>query len=590
VAITASFNMLTLAVKSRLIRDLGEMFRDHPVFGDELAVVNTYGFEQRIKYGIVVKGASAETIQQSPDNWMGNMRSHVSLAKIKGKPGTSLEWVTEDTHNLYRMVENEDVTATVSGQTATVSQTPIRKPAPQTAPGGFSGVIVWVGNKHVEPSHIDYERGVLTFPSWVDIGNDTVLVTYQHQHLALPGYYVVTMDSPNTFTVTTVLNRDIKYPPGFSVVMELPDDTPETVVVKVNGAVVSASLYDHCPFRQRITFLQAPPSGVITVEADALPVTWTYLQPRFYRVGDFPWHAGNAYRLPVEPVDALIQDTPFRLVGDRLYVDAPLPVDQDVVLLERVVPVGDVHTGTLFGTVTNYDVPSVWAGSLRVQLGSRLLAPSEFSHDPATGKLQLLTIPQDFEGVWITYAEVIGVSEPFAIEQNFHTDNQAIPGVILHFAKGYQEGDQQVVIVTREREMVARVHGGMWRQTLSLDLYSMDTLNQDYLLDETAKAIWMKLKPIWDAEGWTIERLSPGGEAEESYEDSPGDMQYTANFQVTVLSDWEVREPIAVINRAVELGERVIYQDGAEEWQEFRNKDVVDLPFDDRAERERWSD
>lgn len=55
-----------------------------------------YSFAERPQYGIILKTGSASKVQFSADNFVGTVQSFVTLAKIPGYVGTSVEWIRED--------------------------------------------------------------------------------------------------------------------------------------------------------------------------------------------------------------------------------------------------------------------------------------------------------------------------------------------------------------------------------------------------------------------------------------------------------------------------------------------------------------
>lgn len=62
-------------------------------------IQDRYAFEERPQMGIIVKGASANKVQLSADNFLGPIESHVMLAYM-GAPVFPLEWVKEDSSTL----------------------------------------------------------------------------------------------------------------------------------------------------------------------------------------------------------------------------------------------------------------------------------------------------------------------------------------------------------------------------------------------------------------------------------------------------------------------------------------------------------
>lgn len=88
---------LTEAIRRRLIKELRDFWTLHPHFPDLVNNIQSkYSFEERPPYGIVVKTGNASKIHYTADNFMGTGISYVTLAKIPGYPGVSVEWARED--------------------------------------------------------------------------------------------------------------------------------------------------------------------------------------------------------------------------------------------------------------------------------------------------------------------------------------------------------------------------------------------------------------------------------------------------------------------------------------------------------------
>ena len=84
-------------MKNRLIQELRAFWATHPKYQDlPDNIQGKFSFQQRPQYGIVLKTGAANKVQLSADNFMGTVQSYLSLARIPGYPGTSVEWVRED--------------------------------------------------------------------------------------------------------------------------------------------------------------------------------------------------------------------------------------------------------------------------------------------------------------------------------------------------------------------------------------------------------------------------------------------------------------------------------------------------------------
>jgi len=100
------FYRITNVVKKLIIKELQQLFNDHPVFGNgELVITNKYQFEERPKYAIIVKTANADSIKLGLDNYKGIIESYTTLANLKNIPGRMIEWVQEDIANVKNLVK-----------------------------------------------------------------------------------------------------------------------------------------------------------------------------------------------------------------------------------------------------------------------------------------------------------------------------------------------------------------------------------------------------------------------------------------------------------------------------------------------------
>jgi len=117
------FAHLTLAVRDRIIHELRGFWNDDPRYvGLSNNIQGKYSFEERPQFGMVVRTGGASNIVLSPDNFIGTVKSTVSLARLKEfKPYGSIEWVKEDamasanSPGVYVIKIFDDPNANVSG-------------------------------------------------------------------------------------------------------------------------------------------------------------------------------------------------------------------------------------------------------------------------------------------------------------------------------------------------------------------------------------------------------------------------------------------------------------------------------------------
>lgn len=94
----------TTAIKRRIIEELRRFWSEHPKYQDDLPnhIHGKYAFTEQGQHSIVVLNASGNVVSLSPDNFQGTVKSYVHLARVGQYPGTSIEWVREDSLAIRR--------------------------------------------------------------------------------------------------------------------------------------------------------------------------------------------------------------------------------------------------------------------------------------------------------------------------------------------------------------------------------------------------------------------------------------------------------------------------------------------------------
>jgi len=96
---------ITNAIKKIIIRELKTLYKDHPLFGENLSISNKFQHKERPKYAIVIKSATGNSLKLSLDNHKGVFKSYTTLANLKNQPGRMIEWVKEDVENICNLVK-----------------------------------------------------------------------------------------------------------------------------------------------------------------------------------------------------------------------------------------------------------------------------------------------------------------------------------------------------------------------------------------------------------------------------------------------------------------------------------------------------
>lgn len=104
---------LTEQTKELVIGELRKFWANHPRYRDIVDnIQGKFSFDERPQYGIIVKTGNATKVQLAPDNYVGQVVSHVSLANVAGSRNSSLEWVRED---IRAITDNNGVFPTQPG-------------------------------------------------------------------------------------------------------------------------------------------------------------------------------------------------------------------------------------------------------------------------------------------------------------------------------------------------------------------------------------------------------------------------------------------------------------------------------------------
>jgi len=89
------YYILTRQLKNIIKDTLRECFDTHPKY-KEIDVQTSYVFKERPSYAIVVNSTGTSFTKLSADQQVGHLYSYAILARILGKPCTSIEWIKED--------------------------------------------------------------------------------------------------------------------------------------------------------------------------------------------------------------------------------------------------------------------------------------------------------------------------------------------------------------------------------------------------------------------------------------------------------------------------------------------------------------
>jgi hypothetical protein len=129
-------------------------------------------------------------------------------------------------------------------------------------------------------------------------------------------------------------------------------------------------------------------------------------------------------------------------------------------------------------------------------------------------------------------------SGPFAVKE-YEENHDAIPGVVISIGKRAKKDDRQIVVVSEFRESQAAIYGGHWDMSLSLGVISKDTRQMEEMTDQIVNWLWGVRKNLMEFEGITLNKVEPTGEAEETFNETTGDLYFESSVDISIMTEWQ---------------------------------------------------
>ena len=143
----------------------------------------------------------------------------------------------------------------------------------------------------------------------------------------------------------------------------------------------------------------------------------------------------------------------------------------------------------------------------------------------------------------IYYTEYITDFEPYEVRPDY-TYSELIPGVLIHFGRNLNDGDQQAVVVYDERKPVYKEYGGRFDVSVDIDIIARDVHSQADISDHMVVWTWGVLRERLANWGLNMNDVSYGGESEEAYDENGDDYFYNASMGFTIQTEWCIHVPI----------------------------------------------
>jgi hypothetical protein len=229
------YQNLMYGVKRRILREVEEAFLNHPAFSEKVIVKNKFPYEERPQYGVILRNTSASLMRMSADNYMADLKSHVRLATDKNNPGVAIEWVRENTNDITKYIENEDVSSQVDPTNRLFyTAHPIVSGPAETEYAVSSGqIVVTVNNLVAQVESVDGKKGQFILSGCPSSGS-LIKVSYWYRTIAPPGLYYVDFTEDTEFYIDPayVINKEVLFEKTTGL---------ETTVSLAHGTIVPTS-------------------------------------------------------------------------------------------------------------------------------------------------------------------------------------------------------------------------------------------------------------------------------------------------------------------------------------------------------------
>lgn len=521
----------------------------------------------------------------------------MALVNVADFPGQSIEWVREDTKNMFPLVR-EDLSNQVLG--TNISFQLSKKPVVSVDNDGESVILTKPDMNSIEikvdgrESHVSYIDGLtgvvkLTIPP--PLGS-VVTARYRYRALALAGYYGVEMVDESHFVVDPLITKN-SVPLTYGTAkgtyiffnMDVADDDFSLIV---DETILGKDYYTYDSIKKTVTFLKKPGPGAFHILSKSLNrlliagTEWTFFSQVTRKILKKNTSGFETYiELPDEkPLESSIEiyldhvpifrSESLEKYAPRQSLTFSVENRKRVNFSRKLLPNrGLLATYLYYNTTVRDNVPvsevfaiegsyklsdtNILSKTLEVRFNGHLLSKEsgDFSFDSTTNEISFNLLPQENDIVTASYMYVQNTLGPFEIKP-YQYNNEVIPGVILSFGKRLTKGDKQMVIVFDKRDVVADEFGGKFNLSFDVTAVALDPIQQEEIADLTYMFLLSK-KQMFDSEGLALEEVSMQGESEQVYEDNTTEQMYMANLSVKFVTDWHIRNTISVKLRDIHV-------------------------------------
>ena len=559
---------LTRALKRKIIGELKLCFRHHfPEHKDILPFIrHKYSFESRPQKGVVITNVSSDPQRLSADNFVGLVESHVMLANLEDFNGLSIEWVRED----QRAVERSGIEFPSPAGVYYVEILSKESLENILTTQEFDTVLDDEGDnpfyffvdpllksnrepltKVEDPETIPDPQYILHIPALENtirvFANDIELIS--GHHLSLTADKSLSIDYDNIDLGLPQGQIKVSTVSGEQEPFEILTGINDQLVVEINGQEVIITL---------------TPGSVRTAGEVAADIRNALYADPDVSLSDFHVEALDGGTILLEATTSLAFGDLFTSTANTLlgFSEGNVPVTVEGRIFHPYLP--DNGTLTLIVDGQNFEI-QFWKGKLdfddvieRIETGTNNLVdvditPSgDYTFDVSTGRVDFFRTFDKGTRITATYKYPQDSLGPFGIKRE-HSNNQAIPGVVMAFGRRIEDGDKLAIVVHENRLPVAKEYGGRWEVGVDLDILTRDPATRDELAEIIQLYFFGMRKEYLTDEGLELTGISFGGDSEEVYDDTAQDYYYNASMTLTFHTDWAIHVPMPLtIERVVQ--------------------------------------
>lgn len=546
------YYQLTEAIKRRAINECKRCFVEYfPKHQDIIDFIQTnYAFSQRPQKGVVVSINGANPERLSADNFQGTVISHVALSQVDQYPGHSVEWVKED-----RLVVEEQSSFPSPPGIYYLDIFSKGKLKEALSDSEFQSVLDEEGDKsyyfYVDPLLSKKKEPLVEPTENNDLKNKTIYVTEGE-------FFEDSIDVyTRNYSLTSAPYLELNAEESIEVLEDQDEIGLERGFAPVEAVGGEQETFDITPgvndelkFRLNGKFVEVQLDPGFRLASNIVEDIRDELQDLKISSRKYDLFTQNG-RVGIEAAERLefldgSQSTANDTLGFEKGFSSPsLKSNLFVPHVEHNTSLKVSVDGKRF-EIPLYEgeiILDELANRLEGATGQRLSVSHDMGGDyvayPDEGKIELL---KDFSRGTRIMADYKYPSEsrgPFGTEER-RSNNEAIPGVILAFGSRVKDRDKQAVVVHDERRDVALEYGGRWNLDVNLDIITRDPLTRSEITDGLLTYFFSLRKGSLSEEGIEITDISSGGESEETYQDSEGQIYFLNSISLSLRTDWAI--------------------------------------------------